>query len=80
MGYKKPTDVTRSYLENTPLPTHGKSYTVVSHKSVIDNTLALFSAGGFTINKEIYRANMNANVAQTLMTRVQDFNVQLVHM
>ena len=64
MGYKKPTDVTRSYLENTPLPTHGKSYTVVSHKSVIDNTLALFSAGGFTISKEIYRANMNANVAQ----------------
>jgi len=64
MGYKKPKDVTRTYLENTPLPNHGKSYTVVSHKSVIDNTLALFNAGGFTISKEIYRANMNANVAQ----------------
>jgi hypothetical protein len=64
MGYKKPKDVTRAYLENTPLPNHGKSYTVVSHKSVIDNTLALLAAGGFTIEKEIYRANMNANVAQ----------------
>ena len=64
MGYKKPKDVTRTYLENTPLPNHGKSYTVVSHKSVIDNTLALLAAGGFTIEKEIYRANMNANVAQ----------------
>ena len=64
MGYTKPRETTRSYLENAPLPKHGKSYTVVSHKSVIDNTLALLSAGGFTISKELYRANMNANVAQ----------------
>jgi len=64
MGYKKPIETTRSYLENAPLPNHGKSYTVVSHKSVIDNTLALLNAGGFTITKEIYRANVNANVAQ----------------
>ena len=31
---------------------------------MIDNTLALLAAGGFTIEKELYRANMNANVAQ----------------
>tara|TARA_R100000742_G_C4278438_1_gene101256 strand:+ start:703 stop:1599 length:897 start_codon:yes stop_codon:yes gene_type:complete len=64
MGYKKPKETTRSYLENAPLPNHGSSYTVVSHKSVIDNTLTLLEDNGFTIKKEIYRANVNANVAQ----------------
>ena len=61
MGYKKPKDVTRAYLENTPLPNHGKSYTVVSHKSVIDNTLALLTAGGFTIEKEISYLSISNN-------------------
>tara|TARA_R110001592_G_scaffold45643_3_gene145851 strand:- start:11073 stop:11927 length:855 start_codon:yes stop_codon:yes gene_type:complete len=64
MGYRKPQETTRAYLEKATLPNHGNSYTVVSHKSVIDNTLLLLNAGGFNISKEIYRANMNANVAQ----------------
>ena len=64
MGYTKPKETTRWHLENAALPNHGKTYTVVSHKSVIDNTLQLLASSGFTIEKEIYRANMNANVAQ----------------
>jgi len=64
MGYTKPKETTRWHLENANLPNHGKTYTVVSHKSVIDNTLQLLKDSGFTIQKEIYRANMNANVAQ----------------
>jgi len=64
MGYNKPKDTTRNYLENAPLPTHGKSYTVISHKTVIDNTLLLLANSGFTVERELYRANMNANVAQ----------------
>ena len=64
MGYKRPTETTRSYLENAPLPNHGKSYTVISHKQVIDNTHNLLKASGFEIEREIYRANGNANVAQ----------------
>ncbi len=64
MGYTKPKETTRWHLENASLPNHGKTYTVVSHKSVIDNTLQLLASSGFTIEKEIYRANMNANVAQ----------------
>ena len=64
MGYTKPKETTRWHLENANLPNHGKTYTVVSHKSVIDNTLQLLADSGFTIQKEIYRANMNANVAQ----------------
>lgn len=64
MGYNKPKETTRNYLENAPLPNHGKSYTVISHKQVIDNTIQLLTDSGFVIEKEIYRANMNANVAQ----------------
>ena len=64
MGYNKPKETTRNYLENAPLPNHGKSYTVISHKQVIDNTIQLLTDSGFVIQKEIYRANMNANVAQ----------------
>ena len=64
MGYNKPKETTRNYLENAPLPNHGKSYTVISHKQVIDNTIQLLADSGFVIQKELYRANMNANVAQ----------------
>ena len=64
MGYSKPKETTRNYLENAPLPNHGKSYTVISHKQVIDNTIQLLTDSGFIIQKEIYRANMDANVAQ----------------
>ena len=64
MGYSKSTEVTRSYLETAPLPNHGKSYTVVSHKEVIDNTLTLLQTSGFAITNETYRSNMRANVAQ----------------
>ncbi len=64
MGYSKPKETTRNYLENAPLPNHGKSYTVISHKQVIDNTKQLLEDSGFIIQKELYRANMNANVAQ----------------
>jgi len=64
MRYKKATETTKTYLENATLPSHGKSYTVISHKQVIDNTKILLEDSGFTIRKEIYRANMNAQVAQ----------------
>ena len=59
MGYKKPTEVTRSYLETAPLPNHGKSYTVITHKEVIDNALNLLNTSGFAITQETYRSNMN---------------------
>ena len=64
MRYKRATETTQVFLENQPLPNHGKSYTVVSHKEVIENTKNLLENSGFTIRKEIYKANMNAQVAQ----------------
>ena len=64
MRYKRATETTQVYLENQPLPNHGESYTVVSHKAVIDNTKRLLEDSGFAIRREVYRANMNAQVAQ----------------
>ena len=64
MRYKRATETTQVFLENQPLPNHGKSYTVVSHKEVIENTKKLLEDSGFTIRRELYRANMNAQVAQ----------------
>lgn len=64
MGYKKPSETTRNYLENALLPSHGKSYTVISHKDVISNTYSILQASGFVITKELYRANHEANIAQ----------------
>jgi hypothetical protein len=64
MGYTRPTTTTRDFLVAAPLPNHGKTYTVIPHKDVIDVTKTLLDNSGFTITKELYRANMNAKVAQ----------------
>jgi hypothetical protein len=55
---------TRHYLENAPLPSHGDTYTVIPHRDVIENTLNMLNASGFEVERELYRANVNANVAQ----------------
>ena len=54
MRYKRATETTQVFLENQPLPNHGKSYTVVSHKEVIENTKKLLEDSGFTIRRELY--------------------------
>ena len=64
MGHKKSTTTTKSYLESAPLPQHAKTYTVVSHKEVMDLTETLLNKQGFTITTELYKTNMNAKVAQ----------------
>ena len=64
MGHIKPKFTSKNYLETAVLPNHGKTYTVVSHKEVIDHTENLLKMHNFSITKQIFRANMNANVAQ----------------
>ena len=64
MGYTRPTTITQDLLVSAPLPNHGKTYTVIPHKDVIETTKTLLDISGFTITKELYRANMNARVAQ----------------
>ena len=57
-------ETTKAYLEAASLPNHGKSYTVISHKEVMDNTINMLNASGFKIVNELYKATLNANVAQ----------------
>tara|TARA_R100001591_G_scaffold24639_4_gene34729 strand:+ start:11868 stop:12770 length:903 start_codon:yes stop_codon:yes gene_type:complete len=64
MGHKKAVTTTKIYLENAPLPSHGKTYTVVSHKEVMDHTQKLLKVNGFKINNQLFKASMNARVAQ----------------
>jgi len=64
MGYVKPTETTKQFLTQAPLPTHGKTYTVIPHKDVMSHTQSLLTQNGFTIERELFRANMNAQVAQ----------------
>ena len=64
MGYTRPRKTTKDYLVAAPLPNHGKTYTVIPHKNVIETTKTLLDISGFRITKELYRANMNAKVAQ----------------
>ena len=55
---------TKDFLINAPLPTHGGKYTVVSHKEVIDNTVKMLTDSGFIIERELYKACLDAKVAQ----------------
>lgn len=64
MGYTRPSETTKTFLINAPLPNHGQSYTVISHHDVINNTQSMLTSAGFTIEKEFYRANADAKVAQ----------------
>ena len=59
MGYTRPTTTTKDFLVAAPLPNHGKTYTVIPHKDVIEITKTLLDLSGFKITKELYKANMN---------------------
>ena len=67
MGFKKPTEVSVDYLKNAPVPSHGKKYSVVTHGYVLDRTKELLKDHNFNIKNEVYRANINANVAQGVL-------------
>ena len=64
MGYSKPTNVSEVDLCNAELPLHGKTYTVIPHKSIIDHTENLLRQNNFIIKKKTFRCNANARVAQ----------------
>jgi len=64
MGHKKSTQTTKAYLENAPLPKRTKSYTVISHKEVMDHTSKLLAQNNLSITAQLFKANLNAKVAQ----------------
>lgn len=54
---------TQEYLTSAPLPTETETYTVISHKAVIDATKKTLDAMGFEIEREFYRCNEGAQIA-----------------
>ena len=64
MGYTKPTTITEVDLSNADLPLHGKTYTVIPHRSIIDHTENLLRENNFNIKKKTFKSNVNARVAQ----------------
>ena len=61
---KRAITTTKEYLVNAALPLATESYTVISHQLVIDNTLELLTNAGLEVDRELYRCNENAMVAQ----------------
>jgi hypothetical protein len=61
---RKIQDITRATLEAVPLPVHAATYTVISHKSIMDYALAEIAAMGFTVHSEEYRATHDGQIAQ----------------
>jgi len=61
---KSKIEVTRDFVINAPLPAHGNTYTVISHKFVIDTTKQMLANSGFIVTNELYRANGRGEVAQ----------------
>lgn len=56
--------VTEQHIRTTPLPQHGKTYTVIPHGHVIDATKKELVAAGFNVKTELYRCTQDGQVAQ----------------
>lgn len=61
---KKIQPVTKAHLTSVPLPTHGSTYTVISHGFVIDYSIQQLEASGFMITDEEYRCTADGQIAQ----------------
>jgi len=57
-------EATREYLCSIPLPVFEDSYTVISHESVMDYTLAQLTQFGFNVKSESFRCTADGNIAQ----------------
>lgn len=55
---------TKEYLVNAPLPEATDTYTVVPHKDVIERTEQTLEKMGFEIEREFYKCNQDAKIAQ----------------
>ena len=55
--------VDKTTLLNVPLPNHGATYTVISHKFVMDTVEKELQARGYEIKEEVYRSTSNGQIA-----------------
>lgn len=56
--------VTEQHIRTTPLPHHGKTYSVIPHGHVIDATKKQLVSAGFNVKTELYRCTQDGQVAQ----------------
>lgn len=55
---------TEQRIRAASLPTHGKTYTIIPHGYLIDETRKELQAEGFEVTNEIYKTNLDGQVAQ----------------
>lgn len=60
---KKIKECSKAQLISVDLPTHGDSYTVISHESVINYVYTELAAAGFGVVSETYRATADGQIA-----------------
>lgn len=60
---KKISEWSKAQLVAVDLPTHGDSYTVISHQSVIDYVYTELAAAGFGVVSETFRATADGQIA-----------------
>lgn len=73
-------NTTKGMLVQTPVPHMTRTYKPVSHGQLIDLTLNGIEKAGFTLDKEIYSAAMDGNIANARYTisSVQDSEMSLM--
>jgi len=60
---KKISEWSKAQLVAVDLPTHGDSYTVISHQSVIDYVYTELAVAGFGVVSETFRATADGQIA-----------------
>jgi hypothetical protein len=50
-------------LFQAPLPNHAATYAVITHKEIVINAMSELQTAGFNITEEIYKSNINGEVA-----------------
>lgn len=73
-------NTTKEMLVQAPVPHMTRTYKPVSHKQLIDLTLNGIEKAGFTLDKEMYSAAMDGNIANARFTigSVQDSEMKLM--
>lgn len=61
---KRTNTATHEYIVNAPLPEATDTYTVIPHGKIINKVRETLEAKGFEIERELYRCNQNAQIAQ----------------
>ena len=76
---KKTYNTTKEALINTPLPEQTRTYKPVSHEQLIDLTLNSIHQAGFELDKEMYTASSDGQIANGRFTisNVNDRDMQL---